>query len=65
MGGISVSWESFICGFLGGLVIGETALLIALALFGRRSADVVEEHLPRRQVAAQLRSHRLGQLLDS
>jgi hypothetical protein len=59
-----VSWESFIFGFLGGLVIGETALLIVLGLF-RRRADVVEECLSRPPIAVPSRSHRLRQLLDS
>ena len=60
-----MSWASFVSGFLGGLVIGETALLIALALFGRRSADIAEELFPKPQVAAQSQSHRLRHLLDS
>lgn len=52
---MDVSWGSFIAGFLGGLVVGETALLLALALCRRPaggSTDVAVERIRGAEVAS-------------
>jgi len=64
MGG---SWASFVCGFVGGLVVGETALLIVFGLFRYSDADTGEEYSAGSgaQFAARARAQHVHHLLDT
>ena len=64
---MSISGEYFIGGFVSGLIIGESAVLFAVALFRRNDTDFGEEHLPQTGAEILVRpgSRHFHELIDS
>jgi hypothetical protein len=64
---MGVSWASFVHGFIGELVVGETALLVVFGLFRYSDADAGEEYSAGSgtQFAARAHSRHVHHLVDS